>query len=309
MSGMAQQTELRPGFGVMLHTYDPLRQGMADVSAMARVVEDAGFDSLWVGDHLAFHAPIMEATVAMAAAATATRRIALGFGVFILALRPLAWAAKQLGSLQVLSGDRLILGVGIGGENPAEWEAAGVPLDVRARRTDAALTELPRLLTGVPGVDPVTGAAIPSLEPYGRCPPIWVGGRRDAALRRAARFGDGWMGIWIDPERARRSSELLAEFAVQAGRPMPSVGAIVFATVDKNVRRAREQAQSFLEGQYGLPFDKVERWVAYGDVSSVAAYLRLLVDAGVEHFTMISAGNDPRAQYEALASVSNLVSW
>ncbi len=131
---------MRLDIGVSLPTTG---EDVPDVVEAARTAERAGFDSVWVGDHLADGRPILESTVALAAAAAVTERVRLGFGVLQLALRHPAWAAKQIGSLQTLSRGRLVLGVGAGGDTPLEWAAAGVPVAERGARTDRALAALP----------------------------------------------------------------------------------------------------------------------------------------------------------------------
>ena len=128
------------------------RFSAADLSAVARHVEDAGLDGVFVGDHLAAAVPHADSTLALAVAAAATTRIRIGFGVMVLALRHPAWAAKQLASLQQLSGNRVILGVGLGGavHGTAAWDAVGVPFQERGARTDAALGILRGLISGEP---------------------------------------------------------------------------------------------------------------------------------------------------------------
>ncbi|MGF7236399.1 MAG: LLM class flavin-dependent oxidoreductase, partial [Frankia sp.] len=116
--------------GVMLPTStpDPARPIMGDVRASARFAEEVGLDSIWSTDHLVASAPMLDSTVVLAVAAAVTDRITLGFNVMLLALRPVAWAAKQVTTLQYVSGNRLVLGVGTG--NPAHgdigWRAAGM---------------------------------------------------------------------------------------------------------------------------------------------------------------------------------------
>src|SRR6185369_12346784 len=122
--------ESRPGprIGVMLPNSGAVGGGAYAVVEAARQAERLGFDSVWSVDHLAFHSGVLEPVVTLAAAAAVTERVELGFGVLLAALRHPALLAKQLGSLHTLSGDRLHLGIGVGGENPAEWAAAGVPV-------------------------------------------------------------------------------------------------------------------------------------------------------------------------------------
>ena len=100
--------------GVVVPSVGVQRREGLDVAAAARHAEDAGLDSVWHGDHLAVGAGVLVSTIALAAAATATRRVTIGTSVFVPALRPLAWAAKQIASLMWISGGRLVLGVGSG---------------------------------------------------------------------------------------------------------------------------------------------------------------------------------------------------
>ncbi len=139
--------------GVLLPSFDPFRSGATfDVAGAARLAEQLEFDGVWVGDHLACPAPGLDATVCLAAAAAATERISLGFSVMLLGLRQPAWTAKQLIAIDTLAGGRLMLGVGVGGEFPDEFAAAGVPLRERGARVDETLEVLPDLLTGKPVV-------------------------------------------------------------------------------------------------------------------------------------------------------------
>ena len=102
--------------GVILPTStpDPAKPILGDVRASARLAEAIGLDSVWSTDHLVASAPMLESTVVLATAAAVTDRITIGFGVMLLALRPVAWEAKQISTLQQVSGNRILLGVGTG---------------------------------------------------------------------------------------------------------------------------------------------------------------------------------------------------
>ena len=144
--------------GVMLPTStpDPAVPILGDIKRAARSAEELGLDSVWSTDHLIASAPILDSTAVLGAAAGATERIRLGYGVLLLALRPVAWAAKQISTLQHVSGGRIEVGVGTG--NPAHgdigWRAAGQPFADRGDRTDAFLRVLPGLIAGAPTVLP-----------------------------------------------------------------------------------------------------------------------------------------------------------
>src|SRR5262245_33584306 len=107
-----------PAVGVFLPTLTERGAPVADVGAAARHAEYLGFDSVRTVDQLVDDTgvPILDSATALAAAAGATRRVRLGFGVMILPLRPVAWVAKQVASLQHVSGDQVVLGVGVGGD-------------------------------------------------------------------------------------------------------------------------------------------------------------------------------------------------
>src|SRR5215469_10711429 len=113
----------------------------------ARRAEAAGFDGVYVGDHLLHPHPLLESVVTLAAVAASTDRISLGPCVMLLALRHPVVLAKQLGTLSAFAPGRLRVGVGVGGEYPAEFEAAGVPLPERGRRMESALRQVRSLLT------------------------------------------------------------------------------------------------------------------------------------------------------------------
>lgn len=298
------------GVGVMLPSFDPFRAGRPPLLAGAELAEELGFDSGWVGDHLSFHPPVLDALTALSAVAARTHRMVLGTGVLLLAMRHPVWTAKQLGTVVELAGPRLLLGVGVGGENPTEYEAAGVPVQERGRRLDEGLDIVGALLRGEP-VDhsgPLLPTRSPALEPVpAALPPVVVGGRSEAALRRAARVAAGWLGVWMSPQRVRAVREQLAGFAREYSRPPVTVLLMVFVHVTDDVEAGRAEAAAFVHGQYRLPFDRLTRWVLVGDEARVAAGLAELRDAGVEGFVLVPAAADPLAQYRRLARVRAIV--
>lgn len=301
---------MRIKWGVLLPTFDPLGLGTPPVVAAARRAEELGFDALWAGDHLISHPPVLDSLCALSAAAAVTSRIELGIGVLQLGLRQPAWAAKQLATIEALAPGRLRLGVGVGGKYPAEFAAAGVPRHTRGRRLDEMLRVLPDLLRGEP-VDhpgPLVPVQAPGLRPAVSAPlPVTVGGRSDAALRRAARYGDQWLGIWLGPGTVRGCVRRLAALAAAYGRPAPSAAMLVLANVSNDAAAARRDAADLVHGQYRMPLRKVERWTAYGSADDVAALLREYTGAGVSEFVLMPAAGDTLGQYERLAAVRELV--
>ena len=298
-------------FGVLLPTFDPLHTGQVPrVIEGARRAEELGFDAAWVGDHLWGHAPWLDSTVALATAAAVTERLMLGFSVMLLALRPPAWAAKQIQSIDALSGGRLTVGVGVGGEYPEEFEAAGIPVDKRGKRVDEALAVLPDLLLGrrvdYDG-DALSVHANPLAPAMRGLPRMLIGGRGEVALRRTVRFGDGWLPMWLSPEQLVQRGGRLRELAAASGRPEPSITLLILVHVDDDLERSRREAADHLEGQYKLPLDVVERWAALGSREQVTEQLRPYLDAGVGELILMTLGRAPLTQYERLAEVCEML--
>jgi alkanesulfonate monooxygenase SsuD/methylene tetrahydromethanopterin reductase-like flavin-dependent oxidoreductase (luciferase family) len=280
-----------------------------DMGATARRAEDLGFDSVWVVDQLiAGHgAPFIESGIALATVAAATSRVRLGFGVLILPLRPAAWAAKTVASLQYVSGGRVILGVGVGGDrHDQSWGAVGVPRRERGRRTDAALRVLPGLITGqaVRLGDELDGPVV-RLSPPAPVPPILVGGMSDAALARAARYGDGWFTMLLPPEELARYKARLAGLAAERGRPAPGVTATVLIAFEGDPLLPGPEPLTRLltdpAGPFGIPADQVSGALIRGTPAQVAARLRELADAGADGIVADFAAGDWHRQAELLA--------
>ena len=214
-----------PDVGVFLPSMSKPGELPGDIAAAARHAEDLSLESVWAVDQLiaGTGTPLIDSTVALSAAARATTRVGLGFGVMILPLHPVIWVAKQVASLQNVSGGRVILGIGAGGDrHQASWAAAGVPRRERGRRTDAALRVLPGLIAGRPTrLDDQPDGPLVQLAPPAAVPPILVGGMSDAALARAAEHGDGWFAMTAGA--LAESTGRLAELAAARNRPLPQI--------------------------------------------------------------------------------------
>ena len=274
-------------------------------------LEALPFDSLWVGGHVASDNPSPEALMQLAQLAALSRRVRVGTAVLLLPLYPPAILAKQVADLDRASGGRVILGVGVGGEYPKEFEACGVPLEERGSRTDEGIALLRHYWTGEPvthagrhhSVDGVRIHPPPSQRPG---PPIVVAGRGRPAMRRAAALGDGWMPYLYSPERYERSVTEINKFADERERPLDRFSwmVFVFVNVQDTVEQARADASGFLGGNFRQDVNgMLDRVAAVGTADRVAGRLRAYADAGAEHVILVPATrDDPLGQAQRLAT-------
>jgi alkanesulfonate monooxygenase SsuD/methylene tetrahydromethanopterin reductase-like flavin-dependent oxidoreductase (luciferase family) len=300
-----------PAIGVFLPTMSERSDSPGDVVAAARHAEDLGFESAWVVDQLiaGTGVPFVDSTVALGAAAGVTSRIRLAFGVMILALRPVVWAAKQAASLQQVSGGRLLLGVGVGGDrHDRSWDAAGVPRRERGRRTEAALAVLPELVAGK--TVPVDGRPI-QLAPGVAVPPIVVGGMAEAALARAARWGDGWFTLPLPAAQIAPAAERLAEIAADLGRRVPAITGSVSVAMDGDPALPGPEALvrrlSDPDGIYGMPASAVPDILVTGGPAAVAERIDSLGALGAERVVVTLAAGSWFRQAELLAEAAALL--
>lgn len=228
-------------FGVHLPHIGPFHDG-ASMIRFARAAEDQGYDSVWGSDHVVFptsfeskypysetgdfplpgQVPWVEEVTSLAFVAGATSRIRLGTSILVLPYRHPVLNAKTLAAVDVLSGGRLICGVGAGWMRE-EAEAMGMPFDDRGTRTDEHIEVLKALWTmdeasysgKYYSVPPVRSQPAPLQKPH---PPIWVGGHEPAALRRAARYGDGWHAYRLNADEMREKSAYVKQKAKEYGR-------------------------------------------------------------------------------------------
>jgi alkanesulfonate monooxygenase SsuD/methylene tetrahydromethanopterin reductase-like flavin-dependent oxidoreductase (luciferase family) len=276
--------------------------GAATLARFAARVERTGIDRVCVGDHVSFKGGrgfdgLLNAT----ALAMLTRRVTVQTAVYLLPLRHPVPVARQVASLAALVPGRLSFGVGIGGEDPAELRACGVDPATRGRRMDAALAVLRPLLAGeeitMSGdfftLDKVRFREVPA-PPV----PIVIGGRSDAALRRVARHGDGWLGLWVSPRRYADATARIGKYAADEGRAVGSWrhGMHVWCAFGSSAGPARSRLAAAMEDFYRTPFGKFERYCPCGTPEDIAASLRPYVAAGCRSFNLI-----PLADSEELA--------
>ena len=283
--------------------------GAAGLRDFVSRVEATGIDRLFTGDHVTFQGGhgfdgLLNAT----AVAVSSRRLTVQTAVYLLPLRHPVPVARQVASLAALAPGRLAFGVGLGGEDPAELRACGIDPATRGRRMDEALAVLRPLLAGaevtVHGdffrLDQVR--ILPAPAPR---VPIVIGGRSDAALRRVARHGDGWLGLWVSPGRYAAAVELIAKYAADEGRPVPGWqhGMHVWCGLGASAATARSRLAGVMEAFYATSFGKFERYCPYGTPAEVADGLRAYVDAGCRSFNLIPVADSEQAAIDGADAV------
>ena len=256
---------------------------------LVELVDRSGFDSMWVGDHISFTISILDPLLQLAQVAVASRRLRLGTCVYLLPLRHPAPVAKQVATLDHLTEGRLVFGVGLGGEFPQEYEVCGIPLPERGARLTESIEVVRKLWSG----EKVSHAGRffsfndvamvpPPRQPGG--PPIWCGGRSDAALRRAGRQADGWVSYVVTPEMYAEAMAKIATASEEAGRSLKTFGSghLLFARVDDSYEKALDAATATLSTRYGMDFRKAaQRYAALGSAAEVAAKIEEFYDAGM----------------------------
>lgn len=264
---------------------------------VARRGEEAGFDDIWIGDHIVMpkktdvehpyfgtnqwgsdyrpgnwsgDIPVYEPFTLMGYLAGITERVGIGIGTLVVPIRNPVETAKMLATVDVLSGGRIILGVGVGWLKE-EFAALGVPWEQRGRRTDEYLALMQELWRNP---EPEFSGQFYDLpdgiwfepRPAAGSIPIWVGGNSPAALRRAARIGDGWYGVDVDPSGVRTIKDKLTHLMDQNDRD--SSGFICSVRVDVEIK------------------DRPGVKPADGPAEKVAEAIREYEAAGLTHFQM-----------------------
>jgi probable F420-dependent oxidoreductase len=300
-----------------LHFGASLPAGVGTTAASARRLEDLGFEYAATGEHFMRGNPPQPTGTALpvlGVAAGATTRIRLLSSILLAPLYHPVMLAKLAATLDVASGGRLTLGVGIGGEFPVEFAALGVPVKERGPRTDESLPLLKRLWTEQRvnhagrffRLDDVTLSPPPVQRPH---PPIWVSGRRDGAMRRAARFGDGWLPYFYSPAQYRDSVARITAIAEEQGRDLARFAWAHFAFI--SIADTREEAARIAAERLGARYSSrsemlslVGSYCILGPVHECVRQIEAYIEAGARHviFAWYGLPDDIPRQIETAAT-------
>jgi alkanesulfonate monooxygenase SsuD/methylene tetrahydromethanopterin reductase-like flavin-dependent oxidoreductase (luciferase family) len=268
----------------------------------------AGMDHVMVGDHVMFHRGIGNDGLTDAASVVTASDLDVYLSVYLLVLRHPLLVARQLLTVDQFAPGRLALGLGIGGDDRREVAACGVDPKTRGRRMDESLMLLRRLRTG----EEVThDGEFFSLDQASVRPmpteriPLVVGGRSGAALRRAGRLGDGWLGIWTGVDRCARSIESVAAHAAEAGRTDVEWrhGMTFWCGFGRDADEARSHVAPVMEQLYQTPFASFERYIPHGTPAQVAEFVAPYLYAGCTTINFIPFAGSDEAGIDAVADV------
>jgi probable F420-dependent oxidoreductase len=280
--------------------------------AYAQRAEALGFESLWAWDHVLLGVepsfPIVDSITMLGAIAARTRTIKLGTGVLVLPLRNPVVAAKALGSLDVISGGRLILGVAAGWY-AREFDAVGVPFKQRGRIFERNLDILTRLWTQervtlkVDEFNLREAVMVPRAAQRPR-PPILIGGYVDAVLKRAGTMGDGWLTYFYTPESFTKGWEKVKAFAREAGRDPGTLSSTNQLAVYVGASRAQtaEDMRHWLSTEWDTAAwsESTIEHAIHGSPEECVAQLKAHVATGVDRIILIPYRYQPE-QVERIA--------
>lgn len=274
-------------------------------------LEKSSVDSLWLSDRLSSPIPVPEVMTTLAAVAARTTRLKFGPSVIVLPYRTPVVAARELATIDWLSRGRLFPAVGVGVELPREFEASGVPFRERGRRTDEAI-EIMRLLWTQDEVT-YTGefyrldriSVFP--KPWQHPPPIWIGGKSEAATRRAGRLGDGWIPSFITPEEFAAGMDRVRGTAHAAGRTVPDdhFGTLINFAVADTPAAARALADPFVP-RGRVDDETLRRCTAFGPPAVLAERIEAYVHVGASKF-IVRPLCPPERMLEQLARIAEEV--
>jgi len=297
--------------GIMPGPWPPGRESADFLWTLCDFLEQSGIDSLWLSDRLSSPAPVPEVMTTLAAVAARTRALKFGPSVIVLPYRTPVVAAKEMATIDWLSRGRLFPAVGVGVELPREFEASGVPFPQRGRRTDEAIHVIRLLWTQ----DEVTfqgefyklDRVTIFPKPWQSPPPIWIGGKSDAAIRRTARVGDGWIPSFITPDEFRAGAERVKELAAAAGREVPEdhFGTLINFAVADSSEAALAQAQPYIQ-RGRVDEATMRQCTAFGPPAVLIAKIEEYVKAGASKF-ILRPLCPPARMLEQLAMVAEHV--
>jgi alkanesulfonate monooxygenase SsuD/methylene tetrahydromethanopterin reductase-like flavin-dependent oxidoreductase (luciferase family) len=290
-----------------------LRDDLEARRATFASIADAGLDGVLYADHVSFRGGYgMESLLLLAGLSQLHPALQLTVGVYLLPLRHPVTVARAISTFSELAPGRLVFGVGIGGEDRHEIEVCGIDPRTRGARCDESLQILRPLLRG----ETVTFrgrfyemedcSVLPAPSPP---VPILVGGRSDAAIRRTARYGDGWLASWCSARRYVEAVARCDELAAAEGRGEVAWQHTIQLWIGLGAEReqARRHVQEGMESFYRIPFSQFEKYTPYGTPQHVADFFAPYLAAGLRRFNLTPCAASPDEAIELAGEVKRLL--
>jgi alkanesulfonate monooxygenase SsuD/methylene tetrahydromethanopterin reductase-like flavin-dependent oxidoreductase (luciferase family) len=301
--------------GYLLPTRERIMVGVHETGQILKLADHAdniGLDSVWIGDSL-LAKPRHEPLSLIAAIAGRTKNIKMGTAVLLPMLRNPVLLAHQVATIDQISEGRLILGIGTARDVPAirnEFEAAGVPFEKRIG-TMLEQMRLCRALwsgekTDWEGRWSVKGAELAPVPFTKGGPAIWSGGGVPAALKRSARYFDGWFpsGPGNGKDWSKSWTEIQG-YAQEAGRDPAEITGAAYVTIAINddLSKAKAELDEYLASYYLRPADEIrdQQYCVAGDRAVVTAWLNDFVEGGAQHICVRFTGSNDENQMDELA--------
>lgn len=269
-----------------------------DLIGYVRVCEEGGASGILVGDHMNWYVPSLECLTTLAFVAARTELPVMS-NVVVAPLRRPFELAKKAATIAYLAQGGFTLGIGAGGEHMLEFEAADVPVNERGGRTDEMLAVLNKLFTGEQvdhrGTYYTMTAA--RLSPAPRIP-IMIGGRSKNAIRRAARFADGWSGAWVTPTQLAERMDWLREALRHEDRDFSAFRkeTHIRLAIGSDAESAWAEAAEFLSKHYNTDPAPFKRHTIAGDPDAVTSSIRQFLAVGIDRVNVTFAGADQLTQ-------------
>lgn len=294
-------TTLSNTFGIAARNFTAYPE-MPDALALTEYgvrMEELGFDSIWVWDHILLgvdpNFPIVDSLTLLTAIAARTTKIKLSTGILVLPLRNPVLLAKQLATLDQLSRGRTLMAMAVGWYK-REFDAVGIPFEQRGKIMDDNLEILKRLWTE----DKVDGqwgphniaAGVMYPKPFQKPrPPILVGGYVDKVLKRAAEKGDGWLTYFYKPEAFVPSWEKIRRFAAEAGKDPDTMmnGNQLPIMVGKSRKEVEGPMMEWLNKEFDIAAGSQSSMdsAIMGTVDECVAQLKAHLDVGVQKIIFV----------------------
>ena len=286
-------------------------EGLRFLRDLVSVGDEFGYDSIWLSDRVVGERFSPEPLIALSMVAAYSDKLKFGTSVLQLPIRNPVVLAKELATLDYLSNGRFLPAIGLGQEDPREYEACGVSKADRGRRTDEAMTVMRRLWSEDSvthegefyTLHDVTVEPKPVQEPS---IPVWIGGRSPAAQRRVARIGDGWLVSSATPDEVQEGVDLIFSTAPEHGRSIDDdhIGALVGYYIAPTIEEAEAAAEPYVTRvREDAHF---RRYSALGTAQQVRAGIQSFLEAGASKF-VVRPMCSPRESLDQLRLFGELI--